>query len=149
MSKDKGKGIGKVGKKIENAAKKVVDQAKKEYKKVEKNVALEWNKLNQENKPAAKSDEVKVDSDCAKFAEHYLQISQLKGNCEKSQVEVLIASLDKIGVSAPELILFSNDLKNSEYSLTVKDCAWFDGQVELYSNKLVECAKGDISHEDL
>ncbi len=130
-----------------DTAKRLKEDAQREFNKAKDKIKNEWDKMVAENAPKAQVSGVK--SDCQKNAEVYFQISQLKGHCEKSQVEVLIASLDKIGVSAPELVLFSNDLKNAEYNLTARDCAWFDGQVELYSNKLVECAKGDISHSEL
>ncbi len=78
-------------------------------------------------------------SDCYKNLPIYQQIVGLKGQCDKPHVEVLIADLWKLGMTAPDLILFQQDLDDSSYNLSARDCAWFNDQVDMYSAKLAEC----------
>ena len=99
------------------------------------------------SKHNAKHQEVKVEnskemqSECEANKKVYEHIASLKGQCDKEHVVELLGDLfTKLNVPmAPEFVLFQQDLADSSYSLSSRDCAWFDGQVDKYTEKLAEC----------
>ncbi len=83
-------------------------------------------------------------TDCQVNVQTYKDIASLVGHCDKVNVLNLIQSVEKLGISSPDVVLFAQDLKTDSYNLNSRDCAWFNDQVEMYNAKLVEC--GEAPH---